>query len=55
VANSGDIARQAARLLGDPVLAARTGEAAAQGAATQAGAVARTIAVLEGLTTHARA
>jgi 3-deoxy-D-manno-octulosonic-acid transferase len=55
LANSGDIARQAARLLGDPVLAARTGEAAAQGAATQAGAVARTIAVLEGMTNHARA
>jgi 3-deoxy-D-manno-octulosonic-acid transferase len=55
VANSGDIARQAARLLSDSALAARTGEAAAEGAATQAGAVARTIAVLEGLVQHARA
>ncbi len=55
VANSGDIARQAARLFSDPLLAARTGEAAARGAATQQGAVARTIAVLEGLITHARA
>ena len=55
VANSGDIARQAARLLSDPELARMTGEAAAQGAATQAGAVGRTIAVLEGLVQHARA
>ena len=55
VANSADIARQAAKLLSDAALAARTGEAAAEGAATQAGAVARTITVLEGLIQHARA
>ena len=55
VANSADIARQAARLLADPVLARATSEAAARGAATQSGAVARTIAVLEGLISHARA
>jgi 3-deoxy-D-manno-octulosonic-acid transferase len=55
VANSADIARQAARLLADPGLARTTSEAAARGAATQSGAVARTIAVLEGLICHARA
>ena len=55
VANSADIARQAARLLSDPLLAERTGESAARGAATQAGAAQRTIAVVEGLLAHARA
>ena len=53
VANSGDIARAAARLLSDPQKARAGGAAAAAGAATQAGAVARTIAALESL--HARA
>ena len=49
VASSADIARQARKLLENPALAVQTGEAAARGAATQAGAVARTIAVLEGM------
>jgi 3-deoxy-D-manno-octulosonic-acid transferase len=42
VANSGDIAREAERLLGDPHAAQAAGDAAARGAALLAGAVART-------------
>ncbi len=53
VLTSGDIARRAGQLLSDPDMARKAGIAAAAGAATQAGAVARTIAVLEKL--HARA
>lgn len=53
VASSGDIARRAQQLLSDPVLARNAGLAAAAGAATQQGAVARTIAVLENLHAHA--
>ncbi len=54
VASSADIARQALRLLENPALAAEAGIRAAQGAATQAGAGARTVAIVEKLL-HARA
>lgn len=47
VTSSADIAREASRLLSDPVAAAAAGEAAAQGAAKLAGAVDRTIAHLK--------
>ncbi|HVV26834.1 MAG TPA: 3-deoxy-D-manno-octulosonic acid transferase [Rhizomicrobium sp.] len=47
VHSSADIAREAARLLFDREAAAMAGEAAARGAATQSGAVARTIALLK--------
>jgi 3-deoxy-D-manno-octulosonic-acid transferase len=49
VASSTDIAREAARLLSDPAAAAAAGEAAAQGAATLAGAVDRTVTHLKKL------
>lgn len=49
VASSGDIAREAARLLGDPDQAAQAGMAASRGAATLSGAVARTVAVVQTL------
>ena len=47
VANSADIAREAARLLSDPAAAQDAGEAAARGAATLSGAVARTVEALK--------
>ena len=46
VTSSADIAREAARLLENPAMAMAAGDAAARGAATQAGAVARTVAAL---------
>jgi 3-deoxy-D-manno-octulosonic-acid transferase len=49
VHTSGDIAREAERLLSDPGSARAAGMAAARGAATQSGAVERTIAVLKNL------
>ena len=56
VASSSDIAHEAARLLGDPDAAREAGLAAARGAATLAGAVAKTVAVLHDLmATDARA
>jgi 3-deoxy-D-manno-octulosonic-acid transferase len=54
VRTSADIAVLVEKLIGNPSLAAAMGEAAARGAATQAGAVAATMAVLESLK-HARA
>ena len=45
--NSTDLAREAARLLGDPEAARMAGDAAARGAATLAGAVARTASALK--------
>ena len=54
VRSSGDIAALVEKLIDNPSLAAAMGEAAARGAATQAGAVAATMAVLESLK-HARA
>ncbi|HET7085063.1 MAG TPA: 3-deoxy-D-manno-octulosonic acid transferase [Rhizomicrobium sp.] len=54
VASSADIAREAARLLSDPVTARAAGDAAARGAATLSGAVARTADALKALL-HARA
>jgi hypothetical protein len=42
-------------LIGGPAAASAAGAAAARGAATQAGAVGKTIAVLEKLMAHARA
>jgi 3-deoxy-D-manno-octulosonic-acid transferase len=47
VSNSVEIARAAERLLSDPAAAQVAGDAAARGAATLAGAVARTIAALK--------
>jgi 3-deoxy-D-manno-octulosonic-acid transferase len=47
VASSADIAREAARLLGDPAAAQLAGAAAARGAARLAGAVTRTAAALK--------
>ncbi len=47
VASSTDIAREATRLLSDPKAAAAAGDAAAQGAATLAGAVDRSVAHLK--------
>ena len=55
VASSAGIAREATRLIENPALAEAAGQAAARGAATQAGAVGRTISVLESLMSHARA
>jgi 3-deoxy-D-manno-octulosonic-acid transferase len=55
VASSADIAQQAARLFADPMAARAAGEAAARGAASQAGAVARTLEALESLLQDARA
>jgi 3-deoxy-D-manno-octulosonic-acid transferase len=49
VASSADIACEAARLLGDPEAARAAGEAAARGAASQSGAVARTLEALDSL------
>jgi 3-deoxy-D-manno-octulosonic-acid transferase len=49
VQSAANIAREAARLIGNPAMARAAGEAAARGAATQAGAVSRTIAVLDNL------
>jgi len=46
VTSSADIAREAGRLLENPAMAMAAGDAAARGAATQAGAVARTVAAL---------
>jgi 3-deoxy-D-manno-octulosonic-acid transferase len=46
VASSADIAREAERLLSDPAAAQSAGDAAARGAATLAGAVARTATAL---------
>ncbi len=51
VQSAANIAREAARLLENPAAALAAGEAAARGAATQAGAVGRTIAVLDTLLT----
>jgi 3-deoxy-D-manno-octulosonic-acid transferase len=55
VTSSADIARQTARLFADPGAARAAGEAAAQGAASQAGAVVRTVEALDTLLNHARA
>ncbi len=52
VTSSADIAREAARLITDPDAARIAGAAAAQGAATLSGAVARTVAVLKNLLAH---
>jgi 3-deoxy-D-manno-octulosonic-acid transferase len=49
VASCADIAREAERLLADPNAAIAAGDAAARGAATQAGAVKHTVAVLKDL------
>jgi 3-deoxy-D-manno-octulosonic-acid transferase len=49
VTSCADIAREAERLLSDPNAAIAAGNAAARGAATQSGAVERTIAVLKNL------
>jgi len=46
IASSADLAREAARLLGDPAAAQAAGDAAARGAASQSGAVNRTINAL---------
>nr|MBA2589657.1 3-deoxy-D-manno-octulosonic acid transferase [Alphaproteobacteria bacterium] len=46
VTSSADIAREAGRLLENPAMAMAAGDAAARGAATQSGAVARTVAAL---------
>ena len=46
VTTSADIAREAARLIADPETAHAAGAAAARGAASQAGAVARTLEAL---------
>ncbi len=56
VSSSSDIAREAARLIADPGSAVVAGQAAAHGAASLSGAVAKTVTVLEGLLgTHAHA
>jgi 3-deoxy-D-manno-octulosonic-acid transferase len=47
IASSADLAREAARLLGDPAAAQAAGDAAARGAATQSGATARTLQALK--------
>lgn len=49
VNSSADIAREAARLLADPIAARLAGAAAAEGAASLSGAVSRTIAILKPL------
>jgi hypothetical protein len=49
VASCADIARDAGRLLGDPIAARAAGDAAARGAARLAGAVTRTAAALKTL------
>jgi 3-deoxy-D-manno-octulosonic-acid transferase len=49
VASSADIAREAARLIGDAPGARAAGDAAARGAATQSGAVTRTLDALDSL------
>ena len=49
VSSSADIAREAARLLADPLAAKMAGDAAARGAAGLSGAVARTVSALEAL------
>ena len=49
VASCADIARDAGRLLGDPIAARAAGDAAARGAASLAGAVTRTAAALKTL------
>jgi 3-deoxy-D-manno-octulosonic-acid transferase len=49
VTSSADIAREASRLLGNPAAAAAAGDAAARGAATLSGAVARTADALKTL------
>ena len=49
VNSSGDIAREAARLLANPAAAAAAGDAAARGAASLSGAVTRTAAALKTL------
>jgi 3-deoxy-D-manno-octulosonic-acid transferase len=49
VQSANSIAREAARLIENPAAALAAGEAAARGAVTQAGAVGRTIAVLDEL------
>jgi len=55
VISTGDIAALAAKLLRDPAEASRLGDAAARGAATLGGAVARTIEVVDALLAHAHA
>ncbi len=56
VATSSDIAHEAARLLADPDGAKEAGQAAARGAASLSGAVAKTVTVLRDLRdSHARA
>ena len=52
VHTSGDIAREAERLLSNPGAARAAGQAAAHGAASLSGAVEKTIAALETLTGH---
>jgi 3-deoxy-D-manno-octulosonic-acid transferase len=47
ISSSADLAREAARLLGDPAAAKAAGEAAARGAASQSGAVVRTLQALK--------
>jgi 3-deoxy-D-manno-octulosonic-acid transferase len=54
VQSSGDIAREAARLLSDAGAAVCAGAAARDGAATLQGAVARTVALLNEVLAHAR-
>ncbi len=49
VTSSADIAREAGRLLENPAMAMAAGDAAARGAATQSGAVARTAAALSAI------
>ena len=55
VANSADIARQAARLIADPAGAAQAGEAARAGAVSLQGAVQKSVSLLQELLNHARA
>jgi len=47
IASSADMAREAARLLGDPAAAQAAGDAAARGAASLSGAVVRTVQALK--------
>jgi 3-deoxy-D-manno-octulosonic-acid transferase len=49
IASSADLAREAARLLADPTVAQAAGDAAARGAASQSGAVLRTLQALKSL------
>jgi 3-deoxy-D-manno-octulosonic-acid transferase len=49
IASSADLAREAARLLADPAVAQAAGDAAARGAASQSGAVLRTLQALKSL------